>query len=138
PLLEKATLLVVQSSQRVGRDAVVALLARDRQTRHLSGAEPAPQDRFGTFHIVQLERLAVVTRCRGHRDCCPGPGNRLLRDMPKPVDGTQRLNEGLCAVRLIDDDQRVVTEQAGVNRPSPWRYAVAAMKQAGAHLVDRR
>ena len=118
----------VAGGAREGCGGVVA--DRLHQPRRLGALDARLENRVGTIFKAELERTLVAAPRRGcehHR--------RYVRATDL-VHRLQRLQEGLGQVCLIEQDQAVLAQQAGVHRLHPIRDAVAAEQEPRTRLVD--
>jgi hypothetical protein len=110
-----------------------ALLAGNlHQLGRLRRRQPFRQDRVAAVVFAQTElNLTLSTGRRGQQRHIPGS----LISCPEPLDRSEGLPERFGEMRLIEQDQAIRAEQAGVDRLHPVADPVTAEQQTRADLV---
>ena len=103
---------------------------RLHQSGALGGLQASLQDRVGS--ITRPQREGALTGCarRGGQDDRLDPGSAEF------VYIAQCLPEGLGKMGFVEQDETVLTEEAGVNRLHTIRHTVPTKQQSRTDLID--
>ena len=95
--------------------------------------------RIATFAGLVLEHICASRRRGGGQDDgMKETIERRVRPGAETLDRLQGLQERLCAVRLVEQDQAVVGDEPCVDRPCAGAAAIGAEQQPRADLIDGR